>query len=99
MFAAGLIEETREILARGFAPDVKPFESLGYRHALQVIRGEMPLEEALLQTKQDTRRYAKRQVTWFRREPGLEAFAGFGDDPAIQIAVLERVRRFLKDGS
>jgi tRNA dimethylallyltransferase len=99
MFAAGLIEETRGILARGFSPDAKPFESLGYRHALQVIRGESSLEEALLRTKQDTRRYAKRQMTWFRRESGLETFSGFGDDAAVQIAVLERVRRFLKDGS
>jgi len=97
MFSAGLIEETASILALGYAPDSKPFESIGYEQALQSIHGELSLRDALADAKRDTRRYAKRQVTWFRRDPGIEVFNGFGDDPAVGERVLERVRVFLDE--
>jgi len=99
MFNAGLIEETQSILDRGYAPECKPFESIGYKHALQVIRGELSPKDALFYAARDTRRYAKRQMTWFRQEPDIEVFAGFGDDPAIINAVLSRVREFLDRSS
>ena len=84
MFAAGLIEETASILARGIcARTRKPFESIGYKQALQTIQGELSPKDALFYATRDTRRYAKRQMTWFRQEPGMEIFSGFGDDPAI----------------
>jgi tRNA dimethylallyltransferase len=83
MFAAGLAEETRAILSSGARPDAKPFASLGYKQALQVLTGAMSLEQAVASAQIETRHYAKRQITWFRREAGIHWLAGFGDDPAI----------------
>jgi tRNA dimethylallyltransferase len=87
MFAAGpkggLVEETRGLLAR-YGEFPRAFDSLGYRQARAVLRGELPLEEAVAQTQQGHRNYAKRQLTWFRREPEVHWLQGFGDDPAIQ---------------
>ena len=95
MFEMGLIEEVRGILARGFAATVKPFESHGYRQAMQFINGELKLDEAIFYAQRNTRHYAKRQMTWFRQEAGMEWFSGFGDDTQIQQAVRDRVREFL----
>jgi tRNA dimethylallyltransferase len=72
MFAEGLIEEVKALLERGVPPQAKPFESLGYRQALACIRGEMDLPAAIAAAQQGTRNYAKRQMTWFRHEPGIE---------------------------
>ncbi len=83
MFSGGLIEEVRALLEHGAAGDEKPFESLGYKQALQYIRGQTPLEQAILSTQIETRQYAKRQMTWFARDPRIRWLAGFGDDPAI----------------
>jgi tRNA dimethylallyltransferase len=94
MFAAGLVEETASILARGYAPGCKPFESIGYKQALQTIHGELSPKDALFYARRDTRRYAKRQMTWFRQERGIEVFAGFGDETEIVEKVKERVRVF-----
>jgi tRNA dimethylallyltransferase len=96
MFAAGLIEEAASILARGYGPECKPFESIGYKQALQAIHGELSPKDALFYATRETRRYAKRQMTWFRQEPGLEIFRGFGDDPGIAAKVEERVHEFLQ---
>jgi tRNA dimethylallyltransferase len=60
-----------------------------------VIRGELSLKEALFYAKRDTRRYAKRQMTWFRQEPGIEIVSGFGDDRRVAANVEDRVARFL----
>ena len=79
MFAAGLIEETRGLLAR-FGP-VKALDSLGYKQALMVLRGEVTIEEALKAAQQGHRNYAKRQLTWFRREPDVNWIESFGDEP------------------
>ena len=95
MFETGLIDEVRGILSRGFAATVKPFESHGYRQALQYLNGELKLDEAVFYAQRNTRRYAKRQMTWFRQEAGMEWFPGFGDDTQIQQAVLRRIRQFL----
>jgi tRNA dimethylallyltransferase len=83
MFAQGLIEETRALLARyGSAPAM---DSLGYRQAAQYLAGALTLEEAIAAASQGHRNYAKRQLTWFRREPGVLWLNGFGDDPSIQM--------------
>ena len=95
MFATGLVEETAAILQRGFPETAKPFESIGYKQALQMVKGELSLKDALFYARRDTRRYAKRQMTWFRQEPGLEIFRGFGDDPQVEARVLERIAKFL----
>jgi tRNA dimethylallyltransferase len=69
LFARGLVEETRGLLARGLA-DAAPMRSVGYVQARAVVEGRMTREEAIADTAQETRRYAKRQLTWFRKEPG-----------------------------
>lgn len=94
MFEVGLADETRRILAMGFAPSVKPFESVGYKQALQLVAGELSPRDAVFYAQRDTRNYAKRQITWFRREAGLVWLRGFGDDPAIREEALARVENF-----
>jgi tRNA dimethylallyltransferase len=96
IFEAGLIEEVRAILARGYPPESKPFESIGYRQALQVVQGELSPRDALFYGRRATRQYAKRQMTWFRQERDIEVFSGFGDDPEIARAVEDRVSHFMQ---
>ena len=95
MFAAELVEETEAILARGVPESAKPFESIGYKQALQVVRGELSVKDAIFYSKRDTRQYAKRQMTWFRQEPGLEVVRGFGDESEVVDRVMARVGEFL----
>jgi tRNA dimethylallyltransferase len=95
MFENGLLDEVRHILALGFAPAVKPLESHGYKQALQVIQGELKLSEAIYHAQRNTRRYAKRQWTWFRRDPEVIWLKGFGEDAGVGEAALARVRTFL----
>jgi tRNA dimethylallyltransferase len=95
MFEAGLTAEVRRILDLGFAPTSKPFESHGYRQALQQLRGELTPQEALSYAQRNTRRYAKRQMTWFRQEPGTDWLHGFGDDAPIRQAAADRVATFM----
>jgi len=71
MLAAGLQDEVASLLARGYAHDLKSMQSIGYRHMLDLIRGKLSLEEAARTLKRDTRRYAKRQMTWFRADPEI----------------------------
>ena len=79
MFAAGLVEETRGLLAQ-YGP-VKALDSLGYRQARAVLAGEMSEPEAMAAAQQGHRNYAKRQMTWFRREPEVHWIEAFGDEP------------------
>ena len=95
MFESGLIDEVLSILARGFTGVEKPFESHGYKQALQLIRRELSPRDAVFYAQRNTRQYAKRQITWFRREANLEWLRGFGSDPEIQHEALERVAKFL----
>jgi tRNA dimethylallyltransferase len=95
MFTSGLIDEVRGILAMGYPPTSKPFESHGYKQALEYLSGELALEEAISSAQRNTRRYAKRQFTWFRREAGMEWLSGFGEDAAVQQDAINRVRKFL----
>ena len=82
MFDEGLVEETRTLIAK-CGDSVWPLSSLGYRQAVQVLRGELTREQVIAAAQQAHRNYAKRQMTWFRREPGVRWLEGFGDDPAI----------------
>jgi tRNA dimethylallyltransferase len=95
MFDNGLVEEVRQILARGIPVDAKSLESLGYRQALAVLRGEMGLDQAVASTQRDTRRYAKRQWTWFRRDPEIVWFHGFGSEAEVQQGILHAVEAYL----
>jgi tRNA dimethylallyltransferase len=96
MIAAGLLDEVRRLLQSGVSPESKPFESLGYKQALALVRGELSLEAATASAQMETRRYSKRQMTWFRRERDVTWFAGFGDDPKLQEQVSEFVQRTCK---
>jgi tRNA dimethylallyltransferase len=71
MIEAGLVGETERLIMKGYTPDLKPMNSLGYRHIRGFLDGEYDLDEAIRQLQRDTRRYAKRQVTWFRTDPGM----------------------------
>jgi tRNA dimethylallyltransferase len=92
MFTEGLIDEARRLLLAGVPPEAKPFESLGYKQALQLLQGRITMEQAIESTQQETRRYAKRQRTWFRKEPGVHWIAGFGGDPRVQAEALATLR-------
>ena len=83
MFDSGLIEETGQLLAK-YGEAARPLASLGYKQAVQLLRGEIDTQTALQAAQQAHRNYAKRQMTWFRREPEVVWLEGFGDDPAIQ---------------
>jgi tRNA dimethylallyltransferase len=91
MFEHGLLDEVRGILALGYPPSSKPFESHGYKQALQMIHGELNLKEALNYAQRNTRHYAKRQITWFRRETEVQWLRGFGADAGIGRTAMESV--------
>jgi tRNA dimethylallyltransferase len=94
MFAAGLIDETRGLIEKyGDAP--RAFDSLGYRQARAVLRGETTEADGIAATRQAHRNYAKRQLTWFRREPEVHWLRGFGDDPSIASQALALVQENL----
>ncbi len=69
MVNAGLVEETERLLSKGYAPDLKPMTAIGYRHMIHYLQGTWSLDEAVSKLQRDTRRYAKRQLTWFKADP------------------------------
>ncbi len=69
MLACGLLEEVRSLLEKGYGPELQSMQGLGYKELIPVIKGECSLEEAIRLLKKRTRHYAKRQLTWFRKEP------------------------------
>jgi tRNA dimethylallyltransferase len=98
MFEGGLVDEVRHILSLGFPPTAKPFESHGYRQALQMIHGELGPRDAVFYAQRNTRNYAKRQITWFRREPDLVWLRGFGEEAKIREEALELVGEWVRLG-
>ena len=96
MFHAGLIQEVQSLLARGYSSELKPFQSLGYIQTVAHLRGELSLEEAISSTQRETRRYAKRQLTWFRKEKEVLWFNGFGSDTTLVSSVFHEVEDFFK---
>ena len=90
MFENGLVEEA-ERLMRKYGQRARPLSSLGYRQAVQLLSGELTRDRALQAAQQAHRNYAKRQMTWFRREPGVTWLMGFGDDPEVQREALRAV--------
>jgi tRNA dimethylallyltransferase len=93
MFAAGLVEETRGLLEH-YGP-VKALDSLGYKQARGVLDGTMSLEDAIKEAQQGHRNYAKRQMTWFRREPEVRWIEGLGDAAETARAAAELVESAL----
>jgi tRNA dimethylallyltransferase len=96
MFANGLIQETERLMKK--YPDAPPLASLGYKQAAQFLCGEIDRKLAVWAAQQGHRNYAKRQLTWFRRDPDVRWLAGFGDDVAIQQEAVEVVQRVLDGG-
>lgn len=91
-FANGLVQEVERLLSQGVPPTSNALGAHGYRRAVEYLKGQRELESAIEQTKLDVRHYAKRQLTWFRHEPGVEWLAGFGDDAAVQDQAFELLR-------
>jgi tRNA dimethylallyltransferase len=82
MFERGLVEETERLVER-YGYECRPLSSLGYAEAVAVLRGEISRDQAVQQAQQGHRNYAKRQGTWFRREPAIHWLNGFGDEEEI----------------
>jgi tRNA dimethylallyltransferase len=94
MFDRGLIEETERLIAR-YGAQCRPLTSLGYAEAVAVLQNELTREQAVAQAQQGHRNYAKRQLTWFRREPDMHWFEGCGGDEDITGKALHLTARFL----
>lgn len=95
MLERGWVPEVKALIESGLPENAKPFDFIGYRELRGMLNGQMTVEQARAAIEQATRRYAKRQVTWFRRENGVEWLRGFGDEAAIQREALERLREGL----
>ena len=89
MFDNGLVEETKRLLEKH--PGAWALSSLGYKQAAQYLRGEIDLKLAIWAAQQAHRNYAKRQMTWFRREPEVEWMKGFGDEEGVQERAISEV--------
>jgi tRNA dimethylallyltransferase len=94
MFDAGLVEESQRLLEK-YGDAASPIFSLGYKQAVQFLRGELTREQALQAAQQAHRNYAKRQMTWFRREPEVHWLCGFGDDVQIQHEAVAKIETSL----
>jgi tRNA dimethylallyltransferase len=91
MFERGLLEETAMLRER-YGDNCRNLAALGYKQAMSVLRGELTVADAVLAAQQGHRNYAKRQLTWFRREPAMQWLAGFGDEPAVQAEAVRLAR-------
>jgi tRNA dimethylallyltransferase len=91
MFENGLVEETRGLLEK-YGEAARPLGSLGYKQAMQLLRGEVSREAAIRAAQQAHRNYAKRQLTWFRREPEVVWLAGFGEEAGVREEAGEAIR-------
>lgn len=93
MLAQGWMREVRGLMDSGLPENAKPFDFIGYRELREVLRGNKKLEEASAAIQLATRRYAKRQLTWFRKDPSIHWLTGFGDDSRIQDQAREWLRQ------
>lgn len=93
MMEKGWLKEVQDLLNQGISPRAKPMQSLGYKRLVSFLAGELDWARAVNLIKQDTRRYAKRQITWFKADPDIHWFsAGLADYPAI----LEKIKEFFR---
>ncbi|MGC1484238.1 MAG: tRNA (adenosine(37)-N6)-dimethylallyltransferase MiaA [Candidatus Acidiferrum sp.] len=92
MLTQGWMEEVRGLMASGLPENAKPFDFIGYRELREVLRGEKKLDEARAAIQHATRRYSKRQQTWFRKDPGVHWLAGYGDEADVQREALKWLR-------
>jgi tRNA dimethylallyltransferase len=99
MIEGGWLDEVRGLLAAGIAENAKIFDFLGYREMLGVLRGDFTMEKARTAIQLATRHYAKRQMTWFRKDKSIRWFAGPGDDAGVQREITEWVSKEMEVGS
>src|SRR5204863_9470605 len=92
-FEAGLLDEIRALLAAGVPPDARPFGGLVYRQAMEHLRGVRDEASTRALIAQENRKYARRQLIWFRKEPTLVWFDGPGSSPAV----IDRVTRYVDE--
>ena len=95
LFATGLLDEVRKLLAAGYGPELRPMTGHGYREAARHLAGEWSLDQAVEVTARRTRQYAKRQLTWFRRDPRIMSLAA-GDRPANDAELVARADGLLR---
>jgi tRNA dimethylallyltransferase len=93
MVERGLVEETKNLIIRGYSPQLKPMKSLGYRHAVQYLEGLWSFDLMIKELQKDTRRYAKRQMTWFRADPEVK-----WRSPDARDAIVREIHAFLLEG-
>jgi tRNA dimethylallyltransferase len=93
-FAAGLVSEVEQLLAQGVPPNSNALGAHGYRRVVEYLEGKRDLASAIEQTRQDVRNYAKRQLTWFRRESGAEWLEAFGESPELVTSVVEILQQY-----
>jgi tRNA dimethylallyltransferase len=94
MIDCGLVEETERLIKKGYGPHLKSMTAIGYRHILKYLQGEWSLQKATETLKRDTRRYAKRQMTWFKAEPDMIHM-----DPEDKTLAVNRIRDFLAESA
>ncbi len=92
MMDRGWLAEVRELVARGIPATAKPFSFIGYGELRAHLEGKNDLPKVVAAIQQATRRYAKRQLTWFRKEPNVKWFEGFGDEPGLYEQALDYLR-------
>jgi len=92
MLRDGWLDEVRKLSSTGIPAHSKPFQFIGYTELLAHLAGRLTMEAALEKIQLATRRFAKRQLTWFRKEPSVQWLTGFGDDPEIAAAALAFLR-------
>jgi tRNA dimethylallyltransferase len=99
MFREGLLDETRQLLGAGYSVNSKAMQSVGYKQAMQVLAGQLPLQDAIDQCIARTRQYAKRQMTWFRAERDVAWLNGFGTEEDVHARALALARSHLVSSS
>jgi tRNA dimethylallyltransferase len=93
MMRAGWAGEVSKLIARGVGVDAKPFQFIGYSELRRQIEARRDPNKAVPAIQQATRRFAKRQITWFRKEPAVDWLAGFGDDPEVESEALKLIAK------
>jgi len=90
-FAAGLVDEVKQLLVGGVKDNTNALGAHAYRRVCEYLRGERDLDSAIEKSKQDVRNYAKRQLTWFRKEPDAIWLDGFGGDGSVKEGLVANI--------
>ena len=100
MMAAGFLDEVKSLLALGYDPDLPAFQGIGYRQLIEHISGKLTLSEAVEQIKRETRRFAKRQITWFKRDARICWFdgSGYSSNQELHLEMLEYLKGRIYEG-